>query len=361
MTAFRLGDIVDDLGGQLYGNPDLTIHRIGPLEGADVHTLTFLANPRYQSKLASSQAACVIVSPAVEMIALQRGAAVVTPDPYLYFARLTQWWARRTRPLLPEQVHPSAVVHPSAKLGQGVHVGALAVVEAGASLGDHVVIGAQCHVGEDAEIGSHTRLAPHVVFGRACVMGQRGLVHSGAVIGADGFGFAPLPAEGGNRWEKIEQLGAVRIGDDVEIGANTCIDRGALQDTVIEDGVKLDNLIQVAHNVRIGAHTAIAGCTGIAGSTVIGKHCTIAGSVNIIGHLTIADHVHISVATVITRSISEAGVYSGSFPFDDNAAWEKNAATLRQLHRLRTRVIALEKSLPKSETTLAAAPKNETP
>ena len=361
MTAFRLGDIVDDLGGQLHGNPDLKIHRIGPLEGADAHTLTFLANPRYQSKLAASQAACVIVSPAAAELALQRGAALVTPDPYLYFARLTQWWVGRTRPALPEHVHSSAVVHPSATLGLGVHVGALAVVEAGATLGDHVVIGAQCHVGEGAQIGANTRLAPHVVLGRDCVIGRRGLVHSGVVIGADGFGFAPLPSDRGGGWEKIEQLGAVRIGDDVEIGANTCIDRGALQDTVIEDGVKLDNLIQIAHNVRIGAHTAIAGCTGIAGSTVIGKHCTIAGAVNIIGHLSIADHVHISVATVVTRSISEPGVYSGSFPFDDNAAWEKNAATLRQLHRLRTRVIALEKNTPKSETTLAPAPKNETP
>ncbi|MFY7939571.1 MAG: UDP-3-O-(3-hydroxymyristoyl)glucosamine N-acyltransferase, partial [Burkholderiaceae bacterium] len=181
---------------------------------------------------------------------------------------------------------------------------------------------------------------------------------SGVVIGADGFGFAPRQGE----WEKIEQLGAVRIGDDVEIGANTCIDRGALQDTVIEDGVKLDNLIQIAHNVRIGAHTAIAGCTGIAGSTVIGKHCTIAGAANIIGHLNIADHVHISVATVVTRSISKPGVYSGSFPFDDNAAWEKNAATLRQLHRMRTRLMLLEKKLESTlDNALPTAPTKNTP
>jgi UDP-3-O-[3-hydroxymyristoyl] glucosamine N-acyltransferase len=250
------------------------------------------------------------------------------------------------------------VVHPTATLGAGVSIGALAVVEAMALIADHVVIGPQCHIGEAARVGASTRFAAHVVFGAGCVIGQRGVIHSGAVIGADGFGFAPTQGE----WEKIEQLGAVRIGDDVEIGANTCIDRGALQDTVIEDGVKLDNLIQIAHNVRIGAHTAIAGCTGIAGSTVIGKHCTIAGAANIIGHLNIADHVHISVATVVTRSISKPGVYSGSFPFDDNAAWEKNAATLRQLHRMRSRLIALEKKFESTpDNALPTAPNKNTP
>jgi UDP-3-O-[3-hydroxymyristoyl] glucosamine N-acyltransferase len=163
------------------------------------------------------------------------------------------------------------------------------------------------------------------------------------VIGADGFGFAPLKVDGGNRWEKIEQLGAVWIGDDVEIGANTCIDRGALEDTVIDHGVKLDNLIQVAHNVRIGAHTAMAGCVGIAGSTRIGRHCTAGGAAMILGHLELADHVHISAASVVSRSILKPGTYSGFFPIDDNAAWEKNAATLRQLHLLRERLRALEK------------------
>jgi UDP-3-O-[3-hydroxymyristoyl] glucosamine N-acyltransferase len=164
-------------------------------------------------------------------------------------------------------------------------------------------------------------------------------VHSGVVIGADGFGFAPT--EG--RWEKIEQLGGVRIGDDVEIGANTCIDRGALMDTVIEDGVKLDNLVQIGHNVRVGAHSALAGCAGVAGSAVIGAHCTVGGGAVVLGHLTLADHVHISAASVVMRSLLKPGQYSGVFPIDDNAAWEKNAATLRQLHALRDRVRALEK------------------
>jgi UDP-3-O-[3-hydroxymyristoyl] glucosamine N-acyltransferase len=177
------------------------------------------------------------------------------------------------------------------------------------------------------------------VLADGCVIGARGIVHSGAVIGADGFGFAPHQG----RWEKIEQLGIVRIGDDVEIGANTCIDRGALDDTVIEDGVKLDNLIQIGHNVHIGAYTAMAGCVGVAGSARIGRHCSIGGGARILGHLELADHVNISVATVVTRSIRKAGHYSGIFPFDDNAAWEKNAATLKQLHTLRDRLRALER------------------
>jgi UDP-3-O-[3-hydroxymyristoyl] glucosamine N-acyltransferase len=177
------------------------------------------------------------------------------------------------------------------------------------------------------------------VLGDACRIGARAIVHSGAVIGADGFGFAPT--EG--RWEKIEQLGAVVIGDDVEIGANTCIDRGALDDTVLEDGVKLDNLVQIGHNVRIGAHSAFAGCVGVAGSARIGRHCTAGGGAIILGHLELCDHVHITAATVITRSIHKPGQYSGLFPFDDNASWEKNAATLRQLHSLRERLRTLEK------------------
>jgi UDP-3-O-[3-hydroxymyristoyl] glucosamine N-acyltransferase len=174
------------------------------------------------------------------------------------------------------------------------------------------------------------------------VLGERCIVHSGVVIGADGFGFAPH--EG--RWVKIAQLGAVRIGDDVEIGANTCIDRGALGDTVIEDGVKLDNLIQIGHNVRVGAHSAVAGCAGIAGSAKIGRHCTIGGAANVLGHLELADHVHITAASMVSRSILKPGLYSGRFPIDDNASWEKNAATLRNLHALRERLRALEKKLP---------------
>jgi UDP-3-O-[3-hydroxymyristoyl] glucosamine N-acyltransferase len=238
-------------------------------------------------------------------------------------------------------VHPSAAVDPSAVLGEGVSVGPFAVIEAGAWVGEGAVIGAHCVVGAGAAVGARTRLAPRVTLAAGCRIGARGIVHSGAVIGADGFGFAPHQG----RWEKIEQLGGVRIGDDVEIGANTCIDRGALQDTVIEDGVKLDNLIQIGHNVRIGAHTAMAGCAGVAGSATIGAHCQIGGAAIILGHLTIADRVIISAGSAVTRSIRKPGQYSGLFPIDDNAAWEKNAATLRHLYELRERIRALEAAM----------------
>ncbi len=331
-------DIAAALGGELIGDGGIRIRRIGPLEGADATTIAFLANPRYRAQLDASQAGCVIVAADVRDAVRSRSAAILTADPYLYFARLTQWWAARTRVAPPVGVHPSAVVDPGATLAAGVVVQALAVIEAGAVIGEGAVIGAQAFVGRDARVGAHTRLAPRVVLGERCSIGARCIVHSGVVIGADGFGFAPTQG----RWEQIEQLGAVRIGDDVEIGANTCIDRGALDDTVVEDGVKIDNLVQIGHNVHVGAHTAMAGCVGIAGSARIGAHCTLGGGAIVLGHLSLADHVNISAASVVMRSIRSAGHYSGVFPIDENAAWEKNAATLRQLHRLRERLRALE-------------------
>ena len=340
--GFTLSEITaalaQDPGAELIGDPGLRITRIGPLEGATPSTISFLAHPRYQAQLARTQAGCVIVTPALAPLAAQRGAVIRCDDPYLCYARLSQWWAERIRPPRPAGVHPSAVVDPSVRIGPGVSVGALAVIEAGVVLGSDVQVGAQCHLGQGAEIGSRTRLAAQVVVGSGCRIGARGIVHSGAVIGADGFGFAPA----GGRWEKIEQLGAVRIGDDVEIGANTCIDRGALEDTLIGDGVKLDNLVQIGHNVHIGNHTALAGCAGVAGSARIGAHCTVGGGAIVLGHLELADHVHVSAASVVMRSIRKAGQYSGVFPIDDNGAWEKNAATLRQLHGLRDRLRALE-------------------
>ena len=336
----KLADVIAALGGDLLGDAEIAVSRVGPLAEADAQTLSFLSNPRYQSQLAASSAACVIVAPAFAEAASARGAAIVTPDPYLYFARLTQWWAARVRPQAVARIHPSAVIDQSAVIGEGVDVGPLAVIEAGVRIGDGARIGAHCVVERNARVGAGTRLAPRVTLGFDCNVGERCIIHSGAVIGADGFGFAPSQGE----WVKIEQLGAVEIGNDVEIGANTCIDRGALANTVIEDGVKLDNQIQIGHNVRIGAHTAMAGCSAIAGSTTIGKHCTIGGAAMIIGHLTLADNVHISMGTAITRSIAKPGHYSGVFPFDDNASWEKNAATLRQLHSLRERIRALERT-----------------
>jgi UDP-3-O-[3-hydroxymyristoyl] glucosamine N-acyltransferase len=336
----RLADIAAAVGGELLGDGDHLIERIGPLESATPETVTFLSQPRLKARLADTQAGAVIVRPdGVEMLRTRGVAAIVVPDPYLAFARLTRWWVARMRQASPPGVHPSAYVAPGAHLHPTVSVGPMAVVEAYAMLGEGAVVGAQAFVGEGAEIGPATRLAARSCFGQGCRIGARGIVHGGAVIGADGFGFAPT--EG--RWEKIEQLGGVRIGDDVEIGANTCVDRGALDDTVIEDGVKLDNLIQIAHNVHIGAHTAMAGCVGVAGSARIGRHCTFGGAAMILGHLEIADHVHISAASVVMSSITKPGQYSGVFPIDENGTWEKNAATLRQLHTLRARLRALEK------------------
>ena len=346
----ELRDLVAQLGGELVGGDAaagaICIDRIGPLEGATPSSITFLSNPRLRPLLASCDAACVIVGPALRDAALERGVAIVTPDPYLYYARLTQWWAARTRRPPPAGVHPSAAVDASVRLGDGVSIGPFVVIEAEVEIGDGAVIGAHSFVGRGARIGAGTRLAAHVTWGERCVIGARGIVHSGVVIGADGFGFAPT--EG--RWEKIEQLGAVVIGDDVEIGANTCIDRGALGDTVIGNGVKMDNLIQIAHNVRIGDHSALAACAGVAGSAVIGKHCTIGGAGMVVGHLVLADHVHISAGSMVMRSVHKPGVYTGIFPIDDNAAWEKNAATLRQLHTLRDRLRALERALQNNKT-----------
>jgi UDP-3-O-[3-hydroxymyristoyl] glucosamine N-acyltransferase len=339
VATITLGDIAAHLGGELIGDPNQPIERVGPLETATPTTISFLSNPKYESQLASSAAACVIVGPALRDAAAARGAALVIADPYLAFARLTQWWAAKTRPAAEPGVHPSAFVHPSAQVAASASIGPFVMIDADAVIGEGVRIDSHGHVGRGANIGRGTWFKPHVTLSHGCHIGERGIVHSGVVIGADGFGFAPH--EGG--WVKIEQLGGVRIGDDVEIGANTCIDRGALDDTVIEEGVKLDNLIQIAHNVRIGAYTAIAACTAIAGSTTIGKHCTIAGAAMFVGHISLADHVHVTGGTAITRSITKPGVFSGLYPSQEHADWEKNAATLRNLHALRDRVRALEK------------------
>ena len=333
-----LGELVAALGGDLVGNPALTVSAIAPLDRAGPTDISFLAQARLLPQLARTGAACVVVRPEHREAAATRGAAIVAPDPYLYFAHLTQWWAARSRARPQPGIHPSAVIEPGAQVHPGATVGALAYVGARARIAEGVVLSPQAYVGAEAEVGEGTWFGPRAVFERGCRIGARGVVHAGAVIGGDGFGFAP----DNGRWVKIEQLGAVRLGDDVEVGANTCIDRGALDDTVIDDGVKLDNLIQIGHNCHIGAHTAMAGCTGVAGSTRIGRHCTAGGSAMILGHLEIADHVHISAATVVSRSIRKAGHYSGFFPIDDNATWEKNAATLKQLHTLRDRIRALE-------------------
>ena len=342
MGEVELRDIIERLGGELIGDPATRIAAIEPLESAGAGAIAFLANPLYARQLAASAAACVIVAPAFRDAAAARGAAIVSADPYLYFARLTQWWAERSRPPAAPSIHASALVDPAARIGSGVAIAAYAVIEAGAVVGEGASIGAHTVVGAGCRIGAGTRIGARVTVVAGTTIGARGIVHPGAVLGADGFGFAPA----GGHWEKIEQLGRVVIGDDVEIGANTCIDRGALGDTVIGDDVKIDNLVQIGHNVRIGDHTAIAGCVGIAGSAVIGAHCMLGGGSGVNGHVTLCDHVVVGGATQISRSIAKPGFYSGSFPFDDNASWEKNAATLRNLHALRERVRALEKKSP---------------
>jgi len=338
----RLAELVLDLGGTLHGDADRVVLRIASLETAGEGAISFLAHARLRPLLEATHAGSVIVREDMREAALARcGAVIVTPDPYLYYARLSRWWAVRHARPSQQGVHPSAVVGQAVSLHPSVVVGPLAVIDDGACIEEGAIIGAHCHVGADAHIGANTRLAPRVVLAEACRIGQRGMVQSGAIIGGDGFGFAAC--EG--RWEKIEQLGAVRIGDDVDIGANTCIDRGALDDTVLEDGVKLDNLIQIAHNVHIGRHTAMAGCVGVAGSARIGAHCTVGGAAMILGHLQIAELVHISAGSFVMSSLTKPGQYSGVFPIDDNANWEKNAATLRQLHTLRSRLRALEKKI----------------
>jgi UDP-3-O-[3-hydroxymyristoyl] glucosamine N-acyltransferase len=322
-VALRLGQIIESLGGRLIGDPQRLIEKLAPLDTAQADALSFLSNPKYQSQLATTQAGCVIVSPAVVEMAKVNTALIVADNPYHYFARLTQVWRQHTRVSDEPLVHPSAVIHPQAHVDVSARIGPLCVVERG------------------AYIGANTWLKSGVTVGEDCRIGERCIVHAGVVIGADGFGFALF--EG--RWEKIEQLGAVRIGNDVEIGANTCIDRGALDDTIIEDGVKLDNLVQIGHNVHVGANTAMAGCAGVAGSARIGANCTVGGGAIVLGHLELADGVHISAASVVMRSIRQSGQYSGVFPIDDNASWEKNAATLRQLHRLRDRIKSLESAV----------------
>ncbi len=319
----ELASVVAELGGTLHGDGSIWITGLAPLETAGPGELSFLSNIKYQQQLQSSQAACVIVAPGMQAMACTRGACIVTEQPYLYFARLTQLWRKWQRPSESPGIHPSAVVHPQARVDSTVSIGPLCVVERGAQIGAGTVLKSRVTVGEDCEIG------------------QRCILHAGVVIGADGFGFAP----NGDAWEKIEQLGAVRIGNDVEIGANTCIDRGALQDTILEDGVKLDNLIQIGHNVRVGRNTAMAGCVGVAGSATIGENCTVGGGAIILGHLTLGPRVNISAGTLVSRSILKPGLYTGIFPVDDNADWERNAATLKQLHSLRDRIKALEKKV----------------
>lgn len=336
--AHTLSSLVAALGGTLEG-ADVSVERLAPIETAEHGSLAFVSHARFARQIDTTRATALIVPPALAERAAHIPGRIITADVYHYFALLTQYWKRSTAVVSDvSDIHASAVVASTARVGQGVRIGPMAVVGEHAVIGDHVTLGAHAVLGAHAHVGNHTLLHPRVTVADGCVLGQRCVVHSGAVIGADGFGFAPHQGT----WVKIEQLGNVRIGDDVEVGANTCIDRGALDDTVIGNGVKLDNLVQIGHNVKVGDHTAMAGCAGVAGSAVIGAHCTVGGGAVVLGHLSLADGVHISAASVVTRSLRQPGHYSGVFPIDDNAAWEKNAATLKQLHALRDRIKRLE-------------------
>jgi len=319
----RLAEIVARFGGDLIGDATQEVTCLATLEAAKPDQLTFLANPKYRVQLAKTRAAAVILS--AEMVEDCPVAAIVTPQPYLYFARVSQWLSDRPQPV--PGIHASAVVE--------------------SPLPPSVSIGAHCWIGVDVEIGEDSVLYPGVRVYPGCRIGRRAIIHSGVVIGADGFGYA----KDGEQWVKIAQNGRVMIGDDVEIGANTTIDRGALDDTVIEDGVKLDNQIQVGHNVRIGRNTAMAGCVGIAGSAKVGAGCTVGGGAIILGHLSLADGVHVSAGTLVSKSISTPGSYTGTVPFMAHDDWLKNFSRLRHLDALADRIRDLEKRLADLEKT----------
>ncbi len=334
---FSLGELVARLGGELVGDAELVVRRVATLDQAGEGDLSFLANPRYASRLQASAAAAVIVAPDARDLLTDRP-RIVAGDPYLYFARVAQLF--NPPPPVEPGVHLLAAV--ASSVPASVQIGAGASVEADVVLGEDVVIGAGCHVGRGVQIGAGTRLAPRATIHANCVIGARCIIHSGVVIGSDGFGFA---REKGGNWVKIPQIGRVVIGDEVEIGANTTIDRGALDDTVIGRGVKLDNQIQIAHNVRIGDYSAIAGCVGIAGSTRIGARCLIGGQAGIIGHLDIADDVIVSAGTLVTKSIRKPGVYTGNLPVQGHAEWVRNFAHLRHLDAMNDRIRALEQTV----------------
>jgi len=333
---YTLDEIVARFGGEVAGDGSTLIERVATLDHATGGCISFLANPKYASHLATCKASAVIVAPAArERTALPR---IVAADPYVYFARVSQLLNPLRLPAPGAAL--SAVV--ASEVPASVSIGAGASIGAGVVLGEAVVIGPGCHVGEGVHIGDGSVLHPNVTIYHDCVLGAHCIVHSGVVIGADGFGFA---RERDGSWVKIPQIGRVVIGDDVEIGANTTIDRGTLEDTVIGNDVKLDNQIQIAHNVHIGEHTAIAGCVGIAGSTTIGSRCMIGGQAGVIGHLEICDDVVISAGTLVTKSIRERGVYTGNRPLQQHGDWVRNFAHLRHLDSLADRIRRLEQLL----------------
>ncbi len=330
-----LSDIAAQLGGDVLGDGQTPIQRVATLASAGAGDIAFLANRKYKSQLQTTQAAAVILAPpfADEFA----GPRIVTANPYAYYARV----ANLLNPVRVgfSGVHPSAVV--DSPLPTSVAIGPQVSIGKGVKLGEGVVIHAGCVIGDDVSIGDGSILYPQVTIYPECRIGQRAILHSGVVIGADGFGFAPE----GKDWIKIPQIGGVVIGDDVEIGANTTVDRGALDDTVIGNGCKIDNLVQVAHNCNIGAYSVLAGCTGIAGSVTLGEHCIVGGAGMISGHVTLAPGTTISGGSLVMKNITQPGLYTSVFPIDKHDEWVRNAAHIRRLSHLAERVSELEKKL----------------
>ena len=334
--GLTLGELAQQLGVELRGDPAVRLSGVATLRGARAGELSFLANPRYRKQLATTRASAVVLAQADAPHCPV--ATLVANNPYACYARA----ARLLYPqaALTPGIHPTAVVGPQARVDASASIGAHCVVEAGAVIGPRVYLGPRCLIGAGVSIDADSRLLAAVTVLAAARIGRRVVLHPGVVIGSDGFGMA----WDDDHWEKVPQLGSVRIADDVDIGANTTVDRGSLDDTVIEAGVKIDNQVQVAHNVVIGAHTAIAGCVGISGSARIGRHCTLAGGVGVVGHLEICDHVQVTGMSMVTRSIRQPGTYSAGTPLMPNAQWRRNAVTMKHLDALARRIRALEKA-----------------
>lgn len=336
-TAYSLGEIVSRLGGELLGTSSIQITQVASLHKAKQGQISFFTQGKYREELRQTSASAVILGDKErDATDLPR---IISSNPYTYFAKVS----RLLNPI-PEPVpgiHPSAVIDPSAKISATANIGPLVCIGKNVQIGENTVIHSGCYLGDDVFVGNNGLFYPRVTVYQDCEIGNRAIIHSGAVIGSDGFGLA---MEDG-LWLKIPQIGRVLIGDDVEVGANTTIDRGAMDDTVIENGVKLDNQIQVAHNVHIGAHTAMAGCSAIAGSAIIGHHCTIGGAASILGHLEIADYSNVSAATLITKSIPQSGTYTSGMPFSEHRTWLRNAAHLRHLDQMAKTIHELEEKI----------------
>ena len=336
-AGYTLAELATRCGGEVRGEPGTRLQTVATIQGAVTGSIAFLANPHYKRFLAETRASALILS--AEDAKDTALPALITSNPYLVYAKVAALLV--PEPPVKGGIDPGAHVDPKARVSADSWVGPGAVVEAGAEIGPRVSIGPNCTVGRDAVIGADSRLVGNVYLAPRSQVGQRVILHPGAMIGGDGFG----NARDGERWVKVPQLGRVCIADDVEIGCNTSIDRGALEDTVIEEGVRIDNQIQVGHGSRIGAHTAIAGGEIIAGSANIGRRCMIAGGAGVNGHMIVCDDVVITAMTMVTRAITEPGVYGGGLPMDTVDNWRKNAVRFRQLDNMARRIAELEKKL----------------